>query len=172
MLLFLFRPKHTIAAISKRMVLKNKNVLVNVFTLLEFLAYNCELSLFTQISTKEFLFKISGLLMNKDIDTAVILISHRSKIKSCRQSIVGNNFLGLTKIFSPSFSHSMRGSFETILKFPMDTNLSIDQLNLNNTRKFNRSLTKQLLKESNQNMCPNQPSQSNRLSKRFGKNLY
>lgn len=53
------------------MVLKNKNVLLNIFNLLEYLAYVCELSLYSQISTKEFLFKISGLLMNKDIDPAV-----------------------------------------------------------------------------------------------------
>ena len=46
------RPKHAIAAISKRMVLKNKNVLINIFTLLEYLSYTCELSLYTQISTK------------------------------------------------------------------------------------------------------------------------
>lgn len=56
-----------IASISKRMVLKNKRVLINVFTLLEYLAYECELSLYSQIATKEFLFKISGILMNKEI---------------------------------------------------------------------------------------------------------
>jgi hypothetical protein len=50
------------------MVLKNKKVLINVFTLLEYLAYECELSLYSQISTKEFLFKISGMLTNKEID--------------------------------------------------------------------------------------------------------
>ena len=53
------------------MALKNKKVLLNIFSLLEFLAYNCELSLYSQISTKDFLFKISGILMNKDVDPAV-----------------------------------------------------------------------------------------------------
>jgi hypothetical protein len=50
------------------MVSKNKKVLINVFNLLEYLGYECELSLYSQISTKEFLFKISGMLTNKEID--------------------------------------------------------------------------------------------------------
>lgn len=51
--------------------MKNKKLLINAFNLLEFLAYECELSLYSQIATKEFLFKISGLLMNKDVDPIV-----------------------------------------------------------------------------------------------------
>lgn len=51
--------------------MKNKKLLINAFMLLEFLGYECELSLYSQIATKEFLFKISGLLMNKDVDQAV-----------------------------------------------------------------------------------------------------
>ena len=53
--------------------MKNKKVLMLSFMLLEFLAYNGELGLSTQIPTKEFLFKISGLLMNKEIGQEVYL---------------------------------------------------------------------------------------------------
>lgn len=53
--------------------MKNKKLLINAFNLLEFLAYECELSLYSQIATKEFLFKISGLLMNKDVDPTVLV---------------------------------------------------------------------------------------------------
>ncbi len=63
------------------MALKNKRVLINVFVLLEFLVYECELSLYSQISTKEFLLKISGLLMNKDIEPDVRFILYRLKVK-------------------------------------------------------------------------------------------
>lgn len=53
------------------MALKNRQVILNIFTLLEFLAYECELSLYSQISTKEFLFKISGFLLSKDVEPEV-----------------------------------------------------------------------------------------------------
>lgn len=53
------------------MALKNKRVLINVFTLLEYLGYECELSFYSQVCVKEFLFKISGLLMNKEVDADV-----------------------------------------------------------------------------------------------------
>lgn len=41
------------------------------FDLLEFLSYRCELALYSQISTKEFLIKTSSLLTNQDIDPSV-----------------------------------------------------------------------------------------------------
>lgn len=58
-------PKNTINAVSKRLIVKNRKVLYYCFDLLEFLSYRCELALFSQISSKEFLLKISGLLMNQ-----------------------------------------------------------------------------------------------------------
>lgn len=70
-MLIQYRPKNTINAISKRLIVKNKKVLYYCFDLLEFLSYRCELALFSQISSKEFLLKISGLLMNQEIDPVV-----------------------------------------------------------------------------------------------------
>lgn len=64
-------PKHTINGISKRLSIKNKKVLFFCFDLLEYLSYRCELALYSQISSKEFLLKISGLLMAQDIDASV-----------------------------------------------------------------------------------------------------
>lgn len=64
-------PKHTINGVSKRLSIKNKKVLFLCFDLLEYLSYRCELALYSQISSKEFLLKISGLLMAQDIDASV-----------------------------------------------------------------------------------------------------
>lgn len=64
-------PKHTLNAISKRLSIKNTRVLYYCFDLLEYLSYRCELALYSQISTKEFLLKLSALLMSQDIDEVV-----------------------------------------------------------------------------------------------------
>jgi hypothetical protein len=64
-------PKHTINAVSKRLSIKSKKVLFFCFDLLEYLSFRCELALYSQISTKEFLLKISGLLMAQDLDPSV-----------------------------------------------------------------------------------------------------
>jgi hypothetical protein len=64
-------PKHTLNAVSKRLSIRNTKVLFYCFDLLEYLSYRCELALYSQISTKEFLLKISGILMGEGLDTAV-----------------------------------------------------------------------------------------------------
>lgn len=56
---------------SKRLIIKQKKVLFYCFDLLEFLSFRCEQALYMQICTKEFLLKVSGLLMNKEIDPTV-----------------------------------------------------------------------------------------------------
>ena len=51
---------------------KSKKVLFITFDLLEYLSYHLELPFFSQIATKEFLFKISGLLMNRETEPMMI----------------------------------------------------------------------------------------------------
>ena len=60
-----------LSAVSRRLSIKNKRVLYYCLDLLEYLTFYCELSLYSQISTKEFLLKLSTLLMSQDIDKAV-----------------------------------------------------------------------------------------------------
>lgn len=64
----------------KRLMIKNKKVLYLVMDMLEYLSYQSELPFFSQISTKDFLLRISSLLQSKDLDEVV-----------CRPSIVGHS---------------------------------------------------------------------------------
>lgn len=66
-----FRSKHLISYASKRLMIKNKKVLFLMMDLLEYLSYQTELSFYSQVATKDFLLRISGLLQSKDLDPAV-----------------------------------------------------------------------------------------------------
>lgn len=55
----------------KRLMIKNKKVLYLVMDMLEYLSYQSELPFFSQVSTKDFLLRISSLLQSKDLDEVV-----------------------------------------------------------------------------------------------------
>lgn len=52
-------------------MIKNKKVLFLTLDLLEYLSYQTELSFYSQVATKDFLMRVSGLLQSKDLDPAV-----------------------------------------------------------------------------------------------------
>lgn len=53
-------------------MIKNRKVLFLTMDLLEYIAYQTELSFYSQVATKDFLLRLSGLLQSKDLDEAVI----------------------------------------------------------------------------------------------------
>jgi len=54
-------------------MIKNRKVLFLTMDMLEYLGYHTELSFYSQIATKDFLLRLSGLLQAKDLDEAVIV---------------------------------------------------------------------------------------------------
>jgi hypothetical protein len=122
------------------MVLKNTRVLINIFTLLEYLAYECELSLYSQISTKEFLFRISGLLMNKEITQEVLFFICRLKIKLWKRLSVGKNYFDHMMIYFQCFFSSMPDCSEMVSISPTTTNLNTEPPNQDTTKNPNHNV--------------------------------
>ena len=67
-----FRSKHLIAHCCKRLMIKNRKVLFLTMDMLEYIGYQTELTFYSQVATKDFLLRLSGLLQAKDLNEAVM----------------------------------------------------------------------------------------------------
>lgn len=66
------RPKEAIKQIHNRLMKKDKKITMLSLELLEYLSYTCEMTLYNQIATKEFMMRIGALLKSHDSDDLVI----------------------------------------------------------------------------------------------------
>lgn len=64
-------PKEAIKQIHNRLMKKDKKITMLSLELLEYLSYTCEMTLYNQIATKEFMMRIGALLKSHDSDDLV-----------------------------------------------------------------------------------------------------